>query len=1419
MLKKLPAGFRVPVLFLLSLSTVFIVFSLSIVFFNFPFSIEQVSSFFARNIGNRSIDSEDSPFGNLDRYEYGHIVDFDPDSISDISVDLFRKKVTFESLIPGYEVNFIDDGLISYTIYSANKGFWEDNMVTRTYTSEELTKKLAEEKESFTPGFITAESLTIQLLPYSGSARFFSGSEVDMSLDYEASGSEVVIQIGVREEDLDTNIEMVEKTLGALIYQGFHVATYVRNSEGRTPDEYPLTPEVFYYTLRDSSFKVDISRKTSSLIYGFLSSLGIFKRAHAYCAGEAACHCADGQPCSSSIMPNCDWDSSHNKCLEWTDCTWSDKLGQCIASSLDQGYCYTFYVDNCYWVNPDPGEDCALEGESCVSIDCCAGLTCESGICVSDGGGGSVDCDGCHCNWLCGAPKSCPADNQYCCTYKDSHYTPDSWCDQTNVYRCEPPEGCSSDSGGDDSISNWVVGRVFEKESSGDQTIYVRSKDCDECTSSWRRFDSDFRVYVEQSSGTPHESGWSCNDCPYYHIGKKPSMDGNWWNVVAELPPNVYCDIWTLTYPNPVVGDPMEHNDAVCTAFHSDGSCKTLRGEGCEAYVYVENSPWQNHLNFWVTRCPYDDLTCDNLRVTNTGGSEDITCVLEADGMVIDVYMNSPNAEEVWFPTWTEYDGTGDRVWYSATHQGGGLWKATIDLKNHPGMGKVTIHGYADNCSVDGRQPCGGGLVLNKIEDPQVADHLSETVTCSATTKEVDFRWYYNDSYGYIPPASIIRVDKIDDPNFYDCGCPFSWGCNWMTENDVFSWVDSGSSCYKPWSWSTWNQCNWGGYAGAAKCGVKSGCDCTFSGYQAGLLEGEYEWDVQSIDACTEDYRNPHDFKSEKESFTCYNEPPECGDIVGPDTVLFGDTVGFSSWVRDSMDPVEYWWESEVAGVDCNGVFSDPHGTAGASSIHNITTNYTAPSRRDFCWLWDPVYKHVPITLRVSDTEKETIKEKQILQQFPLITGTIYDATAGSCGDKSNPLPYFSTDPDLTIRGSVGGYGRSGYYDIDTSSGVYNISTDIDTSYIMNYGPFSVNSTLQSLYLQNDDIVLPLDTNLKTACVEGENPDGETISDLYPSDSPLGAFASYTMPRGYPAENYDKSQSTNIDIGYQIVSALDGWFTVLDGSVYSRGDVTMVTPQEPLAYDNNMTNDYAFSAGDLGINTRIGNETISKKGYAYNFSPSFFDIAVTDADFSTEADGLQRIDTLLSLSPNQIYIMDASSFQNSASGDYSSRISGSGVVVIYIEGDLTFEEDFYSTDPNKKILLITENKVTFSEGLGVDKPNGNGMDSSRIDVSIFTSGSIDFPGVDVDTTLDIVQPGDDTLVINGTLIAGGNINFNRDRTINDAGELRNMYPGVAVHYDPALGHYLQKQLMEDTDDFEKLFLNLINVSWDLEESN
>jgi len=71
--------------------------------------------------------------------------------------------------------------------------------------------------------------------------------------------------------------------------------------------------------------------------------------------------------------------------------------------------------------------------------------------------------------------------------------------------------------------------------------------------------------------------------------------------------------------------------------------------------------------------------------------------VTTATSGTLDYYAyNVPSISAVYFPTWSVINGQDDIIWYRGVDQGGGTWKASIDLSRHrptnPDYGDFAVH-------------------------------------------------------------------------------------------------------------------------------------------------------------------------------------------------------------------------------------------------------------------------------------------------------------------------------------------------------------------------------------------------------------------------------------------------------------------------------------------------------------------------------------------------------------------------------------------------------------------------------------------------------------------------------------------------------------------------------------------------------
>ena len=825
---------------------------------------------------------------------------------------------------------------------------------------------------------------------------------------------------------------------------------------------------------------------------------------------------------------------------------------------------------------------------------------------------------------------------------------------------------------------------------------------------------------------------------------------------------------------------------------------------------------------------------CSLIRHDWCGATNCVNCVMFGGG---DKYNSSGVLqinEKWWLTPPVPYDYVG-KYWHRVLRHGGGnTFRFSLDMDDNPDYEATTgtVSQFFDGGE---RQLIALGIASN-CSNPDCPTNLSVNPQCGATVSKATFSWQsiYDESL-VLPSKWVLRVDRDDIPPFYPnagyaegTGPPENRVKEWMTAHDYWRYATSS-----PVSPNDISSCAWdfGGAVPVLKCSATlDSTTLSKGGYP--FTPGHYNWwSIQAVNDC-----DSYDGQCSVQApgFDCVNQAPTCTPILGPNEVLYGDTSTYSSTVNDSLDPVQYSW---AAAVNCD-IYRNfppfipwrnfPYIASGPLWLDNdlypangsgdkallpksvSTDHYVRPGTflvSEFGLVYECSYERnssTTVRLAVSDTSLQSYCSKAVTLRHPTIKGTIYDATENLCRDISEPLPYLVFGADLSFRAAVDSPNDNISVGVNKDTGVYNFSTT-----------YSVGSNLGSIYLEEGDFNTPLDTTfeikcVETACTHDFDPDALpsdcTVAEtdpavLRPSFKSLSAVGAYPIPG-----------DITVDLGYKLVSTLNGWFTVLNGSIYSGSGFDMVTPQELGSYAPYLTNSFALSSGstDLVVRDKTLSERIVPEsgsgGYGYIIDP--INLAVQASDLPAN-DDLELISSLSDLDPSEVYYIDSNDLNDVLSGgdvEYSSSAiwdGSDGVVVIKTEGNISFTHNFYSADRNKKILFVTDEAVIFDETFGVDNPSGGGIDDSRIDVGIFTLDDINFPGSGE-------EEGDMTLVINGILISGGNVNFNRNR------ELKNKWPGVAVHFDPSYAYYLQKQMRADPSYAEKI-MSIVDISWDIKD--
>ncbi len=127
------------------------------------------------------------------------------------------------------------------------------------------------------------------------------------------------------------------------------------------------------------------------------------------------------------------------------------------------------------------------------------------------------------------------------------------------------------------------------------------------------------------------------------------------------------------------------------------------------------------------------------------------------------------NAQSVYFPTWSEVNGQDDLIWYPATNQGGGTWKATVNLANHrvgnPDSGIFDTHVWMySGASQTGTSAfCGGASYTVNVPVAGSCGPAAATYSSSAS--------------GYAG-AYCNSGSPTATPAFPAAGSSTSWACN-----------------------------------------------------------------------------------------------------------------------------------------------------------------------------------------------------------------------------------------------------------------------------------------------------------------------------------------------------------------------------------------------------------------------------------------------------------------------------------------------------------------------------------------------------------------------------------------------------------------------------------------------------------------
>ncbi|MFA6981678.1 MAG: hypothetical protein WC243_01475 [Patescibacteria group bacterium] len=398
------------------------------------------------------------------------------------------------------------------------------------------------------------------------------------------------------------------------------------------------------------------------------------------------------------------------------------------------------------------------------------------------------------------------------------------------------------------------------------------------------------------------------------------------------------------------------------------------------------------------------------------------------------------------------------------------------------------------------------------------------------------------------------------------------------------------------------------------------------------------------------------------------------------------------------------------------------------------------------------------------------------VQDNATITGNLVEVVDEATCDTKNGSP-------LNVSGAeVNWYTGSTTYSSPSVgiSGSYQISSD------------SSNVIMESIYLTNVPILS--DKTLEPVCVSDR------------SANPTGFMPQGT---GFAApDGYTIAGPVVLDLAYKLSSSLDGWFTSIDGDVYSGGVIAQNMPTN-LAGNGGFTGTllqtvdspsaYAFANLDIDIKASGDVERVFNDagGSAKNMGATSFGISefkkfeAPDHAISIDASEFQGLEA-------KVYSVSFGDFKTAlGAGNY--EVTDGKTAVVYIEDsgdDIVFSGDF--TSSGGRMLLLTNNTVIISGAVGNPSPGVGAL--PQIEAFIISS-----KGIVVEDSPDGAEK---TLIVEGGLVStSGKVDVQRDRGLS------NNYPSLVVRYDPVYLYSLTKQEREDSSNTLYPDLFTVNIEW------
>jgi len=271
------------------------------------------------------------------------------------------------------------------------------------------------------------------------------------------------------------------------------------------------------------------------------------------------------------------------------------------------------------------------------------------------------------------------------------------------------------------------------------------------------------------------------------------------------------------------------------------------------------------------------------------------------------------------------------------------------------------------------------------------------------------------------------------------------------------------------------------------------------------------------------------------------------------------------------------------------------------------------------------------------------------------------------------------------------------------------------------------------------------------------------------------------------------------DLGYKLFSR--GWFHIIAGDVFAgcSSCIDSISLGIPAAID--ILGEFkqslvespgsVFANADLSIKNPSGNDKIVDPNNKY-YAKRMNDVSFWPDTFSFNApSGASDTSDCSNLDADSVYKVD-SSCVNDAISNGSYQVSGDGVAVVFVDGDLEFENEFTTGSNDSRVVFVVDGGVTISSDVGTDVISSS--TTPHIQAGIIARQGIVFESNGND-------PSDDlSIVVEGPLVSkDGSIEFNRDRGLS------NGYPAEVVVYNPIYLNSLKDSLIAE-----------ISVMWTLQ---